>query len=75
MPVERQIIEIFAAVNGYLDEYPVAALPRYLSELHLFIESKHPVILKDIQTKKKLDDELTGKVKKALEEMKVAFQA
>jgi F0F1-type ATP synthase alpha subunit len=43
--------------------------------LHLFIESKHPVILKDIQTKKKLDDELTGKVKKALEEMKVAFQA
>jgi F-type H+-transporting ATPase subunit alpha len=75
MPVERQIIEIFAAVNGYLDEYPVAALPRYLSELHLYIESKHPVILKDIQTKKKLDDELTGKVKKALEEMKVAFQA
>jgi len=75
MPVEKQVIEIFAAINGYLDELPVKDVRRFLSELQLFIESKHPEILKDIVNKKKLDDELTNKLKAALEEMKQSFKA
>ncbi len=74
MPVEKQIVEIFAAINGYLDEYPISQVQRFCSEFQLYLESKHPDILKGIQSKKKLDDELTGKLKKALEEMKTAFQ-
>ncbi|MFO1463021.1 MAG: F0F1 ATP synthase subunit alpha [bacterium] len=74
MPVEKQIIEIYAALNGYLDEMPVNKVRKYLEELQLFVESKYPTILSDISNKKKLDDELTAKLKQALEEMKTAFQ-
>ncbi|HCU25958.1 MAG TPA: F0F1 ATP synthase subunit alpha, partial [Deltaproteobacteria bacterium] len=74
MPVEKQIVEIYAAINGYLDELPVAKVQAFTQELQLFLESKYPTILSDIASKKKLDDELTAKLKKALEEMKTAFQ-
>jgi len=74
MPVEKQIVEIYAALNGYLDELPVNQLRKYTEELQLFLESKYPTILSDISTKKKLDDELTAKLKQALEEMKISFQ-
>ena len=74
MPVEKQVIEIYAALNGYLDEIPVAQVRKYLEEFQLFIESKYPNILSDISTKKKIDDDLTAKLKQALEEMKTSFQ-
>jgi F-type H+-transporting ATPase subunit alpha len=74
MPVEKQVIEIFAAINGFLDAYPASAVAKYLKELQLFIESKHPEILKEIATKKKLDDALTEKLKAALNELKNAFE-
>ncbi|MCC6274162.1 MAG: F0F1 ATP synthase subunit alpha [Deltaproteobacteria bacterium] len=74
MPVEKQIVEIYAALNGYLDELPVAKVRKFLEEFQLFLESKYPGILTDISTKKKLDDDLTAKLKKALEEMKSSFQ-
>ena len=74
MPVEKQIVEIYAALNGYLDDLPVAKVRKFLEEFQLFLESKYPGILTDISTKKKLDDDLTAKLKKALEEMKSSFQ-
>ncbi|MCC7344608.1 MAG: F0F1 ATP synthase subunit alpha [Deltaproteobacteria bacterium] len=74
MPVEKQIVEIYAALNGYLDDLPVAKVRKFLEEFQLFLESKYPSILTDISTKKKLDDDLTAKLKKALEEMKSSFQ-
>ncbi len=73
MPVETQIIEIYAAINGYLDAYPPEAVVKYLKELQLFMASKHPEIFKSIVQKKKLDEELEGQVKAALEEMKTVF--
>jgi len=74
MPVEKQIVEIYAALNGYLDDLPVAKVRKFLEEFQLFLDSKYPSILTDISTKKKLDDDLTAKLKKALEEMKSSFQ-
>ncbi|HEX5032919.1 MAG TPA: F0F1 ATP synthase subunit alpha, partial [bacterium] len=75
MPVEKQIIEIYAAINGFVDEVPVNKIRKFFEEFQLFVESKYPNILKDIQSKKKLDDDLTAKLKQALEEMKSSFQA
>ncbi|HKY63880.1 MAG TPA: F0F1 ATP synthase subunit alpha [bacterium] len=74
MPVEKQIIEIYAAINGFVDEIPVNKVRKFFEEFQLFVESKYPNILKDIQSKKKLDDDLTAKLKQALEEMKNSFQ-
>ncbi|MBF0491926.1 MAG: F0F1 ATP synthase subunit alpha [Deltaproteobacteria bacterium] len=73
MPVERQVLSIFAATNGYLDAYPTDKVQKYLSEMLLFIETKHPQVLGDLNTKKTLDDDLKKKLKAALEEFKGSF--
>ena len=75
MPVEKQILSIFAATNGWVDEYPKSKIQKYLTDMMLFVETKHPSILTDIATKKNLDDELKGKIKQALEEFKANFIA
>lgn len=73
MPVEKQIMIIYAATHGFLKEYPVNVLKRYEEEMHVFIETNHSDILTDIRNKKKLDDELEGRMKKALESFKGTF--
>ena len=74
MSVEQQVVEIYAAINGYLDDYPESAVGKYLKELQLFFASKHSEIFKEILEKKKIDDELEGKLKAALAELNTAFQ-
>ncbi len=73
LSVEKQVMIIYAAVNGYLDEYPVSALKRYEEELYPFMESSHPEVGKAIVDKKVLDDDLTGKLDAALKEFKERF--
>jgi len=73
MPVEKQVLSIFAATQGWVDEYPKTKVQKYLDDLLLFIETKHPQILKDIATKKNLDDDLKKRLTTALEEFKANF--
>ncbi len=73
LPVEKQILIIYAATNGYVDEYPVEAIRKYEEELYTFFETKHPEILQEIREKKVLDDELKAKINKALDELKELF--
>ena len=75
LPVEKQIVIIFAGGNGYVDNLPVASLGRFEAELFAFVESKYPQLFTGIKTKKKLDDELRGLLKKALDEFKGQFKA
>ncbi|AJF07686.1 F0F1 ATP synthase subunit alpha [Geoalkalibacter subterraneus] len=75
LPVEKQVLIIYAANNGFIDEYPVNEIQRYESELYTFIESKHAQLLEDIRVKKALDDELEGRIKSALDEFKGQFVA
>jgi F-type H+-transporting ATPase subunit alpha len=73
LPVARQVVVIYAGVNGFLDSYPVSVLQRYEQELYKFIEDKHPDILKEIDKKKELDEALDQKINKALEAFKGVF--
>jgi F-type H+-transporting ATPase subunit alpha len=75
LPVEKQILIIFAGTNGFVDELPTTALKKYEQELYSFIESKHPDIFADILRKRELDGELRGKISGALEEFKGTFKA
>ena len=45
LPVEKQVVIIYAATNGHLDELPVDAVQRYERELYAFLEAKHPEVL------------------------------
>ncbi len=75
IPVERQILVIFAGTNGYLEMYPENVLQRYEEELYTFAENQHPGIFKEIKEKKVLDADLEKKVKGILDEFKSQFKA
>jgi F-type H+-transporting ATPase subunit alpha len=75
MPVERQVVMIFAGTHGYLDKHPSDALKRYENELLQFLGSKYGDILKEIVSSGKIDDALKGKLEKALKEFDGVFSA
>ena len=75
LPVERQIVIIYAGTNGHLDEIPDSALTRYESELARFIENAHPDVYADIIAKGALDDDLTGRMDATLTEFNQSFSA
>ena len=74
LPVEKQILIIYAGTNGFVDELPLTALKKYEEELYSFIESRHPDVFPDILKKRELDGDLRGKMTKALEEFKGIFK-
>uniref|UniRef100_UPI004072FDC4 ATPase Hybrid F1 with the ancestral core domains Chain A n=1 Tax=Bacillus sp. (strain PS3) TaxID=2334 RepID=UPI004072FDC4 len=74
MPVEKQVVIIYAGTNGYLDDIPVEKVKEFEDGFLEYIESKHPDILEEIREKKALDDELEEKLKKAIKEFKATFK-
>jgi F-type H+/Na+-transporting ATPase subunit alpha len=74
LPVEKQILIIFAGTNGFVDELPLTALKKYEQELYSFVESRHPDVFADILKKRELDGDLRAKMTKTLEEFKGVFK-
>jgi F-type H+/Na+-transporting ATPase subunit alpha len=74
LPVEKQILIIFAGTSGTLDIFPESTLPRYEAELFAFVEGQYADILNAIREKRTIDPELEKKVKNILEEFKGKFK-
>ena len=74
LPVEKQVLIIYAGTNGFIDELPLTALKKYEQELYSFVESKHPDIFADTIKKRELDNDLRAKMNKALDEFKAVFK-
>jgi F-type H+-transporting ATPase subunit alpha len=66
MPVENQVISIFAGTNGYLDDVPVNRVRQFEEELLDYVTREHPKVQRDIVAKGKLDDELTTDLRNVL---------
>jgi F-type H+-transporting ATPase subunit alpha len=75
MPVATQVIAIYAANNGYVDEIPTTAVQRYEQEMLAFMDAQHSDIVKELADKNKIDDDLEAKIKSALDEFKSQFVA
>jgi F-type H+-transporting ATPase subunit alpha len=75
LPVEKQILIIFAGSNAYLDDLDVAECRSFEAGLYRYVENSHPGLLAEIREKKNLDDALRGKVHAALKEFKERFLA
>jgi F-type H+-transporting ATPase subunit alpha len=73
IPVEKQIVAIYAGTNGYLDDLPVEAVRKFEKELYAYLDRQRPDILKDIKEKKALDDDLKKRIDEALKEFKSKF--
>ena len=74
MPVEKQVIIIYAAVNKYLMDIPVADILRFEKELFEFIDTKYPEIPGAIAETHVMDEETEKKLVKAIEECKASFK-
>jgi F-type H+/Na+-transporting ATPase subunit alpha len=75
LPVEKQILIIFAGTNGFVDDLPLTALKKYEQELYSFVESRHPDVFAEILKNRDLDGDLRAKITKTLEEFKGVFKA
>jgi F-type H+-transporting ATPase subunit alpha len=75
IPNEKQVLIIFAANNGFLDDYPVASLRRYETELYTFFDTRKADVLGELRDKKAIDDDLKGRIVAALNEFKKEFTA
>jgi F-type H+-transporting ATPase subunit alpha len=68
MPVEEQVVVIFAGTNGYLDSLPVADVKRYETDLLDYVRSRHAGLLASIRDTGNLPDELDAVVSAFTEE-------
>ncbi len=75
LPVEKQILIIFAGTNGYVDDLEVSQCRAFESALYEFVDSSHPELLKKMREKKALDDAIRGEMHKVLAEFKDRFLA
>jgi len=75
IPVEKQVVALYAGTRGYLDDIPVSAITKFERELYIFMDTKYPNILEAIRESKKLDEETEEELKKAIEDFKSQFSA
>ena len=74
MPVENQVVIIYAATKKYLIDIPVDDILRFESELFDYIDTKYPEILESIRKTKELTQENEKALVKAIEECKASFR-
>jgi len=70
MDVAQQIEIIFAATNGYLDDVDVPGIKAWETAFHEHMAASHADIAEEIHAKKVLSDELTVRLRKAIETFK-----
>jgi F-type H+-transporting ATPase subunit alpha len=75
LPVEKQVLIIYAAANRYLEDLEVSECRRFETELYPFIETNYNGLLKALREKKAFDDAIKAEAKKALDAFKETFKA
>ncbi len=73
MPVEYQVMIIYAATRKYLLDIPVEDVQRFEQELFEFVDTKYPEIPEAIRTDKEIREETEQQLVKAIEECKASF--
>jgi F-type H+-transporting ATPase subunit alpha len=75
LPIEKQVLIIFAGSNGYLDSIEVDQCLEFEAEMYKFFDVHHENLLQAILRPDGLNDELKAALSKALDECKAQFQA
>ncbi len=75
MPVEDQILVIFAGTQGYLDDIPVEHVKAFEEGFLRFLKAERPELRQEIREKKELTDELKQKMIDAITTFKKSFRA
>jgi F-type H+-transporting ATPase subunit alpha len=75
VPVEEQVIMIFAANNGHLDDIPVEKIRDFENKFLQHIRDKHTGIAMAIKEKKKIEEDTAGNLNRVITEFKKEFNA
>jgi len=75
VPVEKQVVIVFAGTSGMLDDLAVEQIRPFEAELNRFLDSSQTALLQEIREKKALDDQLKAKLNTVLKEFKARFVA
>ncbi len=73
MPIEEQVVSIYAGVNGFIDKVPVKDVTRFESALLSHFRSDHAELLGKIRETKALDDETAGQLKSIIGDFAKSF--
>ncbi len=73
MAVEQQVLTIYAATNGYLDDVEVSRVREWESQFHQFVAARFPQITEKLRTEKVLSKDTETDLKKAIDEFKQTF--
>ncbi|HEY6806158.1 MAG TPA: F0F1 ATP synthase subunit alpha [Pyrinomonadaceae bacterium] len=74
MDVEKQVLVIWAATNGFVDDVAIEDVRKFETDLLHFIENSHPGILASISKQKNLTDEIKNELKTALGDFKSSWK-
>lgn len=70
MPLEKQVMILYAAINGYIDDVPLDKVITFETSFHRFMEANHPKIGKNIAQEKEITAQTEEALKKAITEFK-----
>jgi F-type H+-transporting ATPase subunit alpha len=73
MSVEEQVLVIYTAVNGYIDDVPLEEVTKFENDYLKFMRANYAEIAKNIREKKMIDAETEAAMKKAIKEFKDSF--
>jgi F-type H+-transporting ATPase subunit alpha len=71
MDVEKQVLVIWSATNGYTDDIAIEDIRRFETSLLKFVENSHPGLLADIRDQKSITEDIKAGLKQVLEDFKV----
>ena len=74
MPIEEQVVVVFAGTQGYLDKVEIKNVRRYEHALLDYMRLRHKDLLKSITEKKELSTEITATLKTALQDFGESFK-
>ncbi len=73
MDVEKQVVVIWAASNGYVDDVSLDQVRRFETDLLDFIENSHPGLFESLREKKAITDDIKENLHQTLKDFKVRF--
>jgi F-type H+-transporting ATPase subunit alpha len=74
MPVERQIVSIYAGTRGYLDDIPTEDVRRFEQGLLDYVSARAPEVFDHFRTAGDFPDDIEAKLKAVLDDYKAGFR-
>ncbi|HXG92956.1 MAG TPA: F0F1 ATP synthase subunit alpha [Blastocatellia bacterium] len=73
MPLEQQVVSIWAGTNGFVDDIPLEDVKKFEQGLLSFVENARSGLLEKLRERQKIDDEIESEMRAAVTEFKERF--